>query len=141
MQPRKPNFGGLIVIGLLFYWLWSGGGVSLAPSAAPTVLIVKDTATQSGLPGAMTDSWNAKAVLDWAEQNCARDADGSVSFKVLDKDFDLSQIDLKYLQLLKDHPPERLPWLYISSGAHGTQGDPRPSIAEFLAELEKWRPR
>lgn len=143
-QPQsKPNLAGLIVVGLLVYWLYSNESPLLSPRPreAPTVLIVKDTATQSGLPAAMRDSWNAAAVLDWAEQHCARDADGSPSFKVIDKDFDLSQLDPKYAQLMTDYPPERLPHMWISSGPHGTRGDPRPNIEAFLAELEKWRPR
>lgn len=140
MQPAKPNYGALFVLGLCLYWFTSGGG-PLASHAPPTVLIVKDTATQSGLPGAMVDAWSAAAVLDWTEQHCARDADGSVSFKVIDKDFDLSQLDPKYAQLLRDSPPERYPWLYISSGPHGTRGDPRANVADFLAELQKWGPR
>ena len=49
--------------------------------------------------------------------------------------------DEKYAAIVKEKPPERYPWLYVSDGVGGEAGDPPIDKAGLMGVLRKWGPK
>lgn len=136
MKSKKSKlpliFAGLLVLAAC---LPSGGGGSpFGGGQKLSVMMVIEPENESALPISMTSSWNSKDVEEWMQANADE------PLQVVDKQR-LRELAGKFADVIKSHPPERYPWMYISNGSHGAQGDPPIDKEALLKELKEWGPK
>jgi hypothetical protein len=128
----KPNYSGLIVVALLFWFSQQSGAIG--PHQKPSVFIAIESNEKSSLPAGMVNSWGSAKV----RQHSATNWD---DFLVIDRSVIEGGSEpehAKYRDVLKQHPPKRLPCLYVSNGKHGASGDPPLSEDELIAIGKKY---
>ena len=129
----KPNYTGLVVVALLVWFSQQQPG-GIGPHQKPSVFIAIESSEKSSLPAGMVNSWRSKIVSDYA-------ADHWDDFLVIDRSLIEAGSEpehAKYRDVLTQHPPKRLPCLYVSNGKNGTRGDPPLSVDELIAIGKKY---
>jgi len=103
------------------------------------ILILTDSINFDDVNRGQVEAIYAKACRDWADAHCDRDAmTGQPEFRVLDRQSGFHEKDVKWKSVVTEYPPKRYPWMYLSNGVNGTQGDVRNSVSEQISLYKKW---
>jgi hypothetical protein len=136
-QQKKVLVVGVIVLLAVTWWSSRGGDITPRPKpiepSEVSVLIVNETADDVG-----DDVIYAAEIRQWVKGHCDKDANGAPEFRVLDKDADVSKMSQKFQEQFNLAKTKRLPYLAVSNGKQGADGDLPLTVEETLAVLKKW---
>lgn len=107
------------------------------------VLVVTDNSDPSQIDQRQVDAVQSTINRDYLDSHCDTSVDETTGksrpdYRILDKTARLLQEDNKWSQVVKDYPPPRYPWVYLSTGKAGTQGDVRLDYNEQGEIYRKW---
>jgi hypothetical protein len=116
-----------------------GGGLPFVPSTGEvSIAIVEETAERSLLPESQLSILNSTVLRDWAQTHCDKGAGGSPEFRVLDVDADVSNMPEKWREIVARAKGQSLPYLAVSTGRSGAEGDLPLTEAETMAVLRRY---
>jgi hypothetical protein len=103
------------------------------------LLIVEETADRPGLPADQLSIFTSTALRDYLDSHCAKLADGSKGYRIVDKD-DTSSLPPDF-QATAGLKRESTPWLYCTDGAKGLSCPLPASVDELLAKIRPYAER
>jgi hypothetical protein len=106
------------------------------PGAGLRVLFVYESKDLSKLPSAQVQMLTAKSVLDYLDAKCAKD-NGVPEYRKFDQNTDISRMSDVWKQAMV-RPRTTLPWLLISNGKDGYEGEWPKNTDELLKLLKRY---
>lgn len=101
------------------------------------VLIVFQDSELARLPAEQSQIRTAKAIRDYFQAKCVKEADGGPGARIWDVDT-VTEGDLPLWQTAFKRPRTSLPWIIISTGKTGHEGPLPKTVAETLELLKKY---
>lgn len=108
------------------------------PSTGPVaVLIMEETAERPLLPESQLQILNSTELREWLETRCDKDDDG-MQFRVVDKDADTQFMSKLWQERVAEAKSKPMPYLAVSNGKGGAEGDLPLSVDEVKAVVERY---
>ena len=101
------------------------------------VLIVFQDSELARLPPEQSQIRTAKAIRDYFQAKCVKEADGGPGARIWDVDT-VTDGDLPLWQAAFKRPRQSLPWIIISTGKTGFEGPLPKTVAETLDLLKRY---
>lgn len=145
MKPDPKTLLKLSFAALLAF-LWFHGVVSPVIDTTPGkfgLLIVTDDNDLASIDHRQVSAMQSTINRDYLDSHCDSGTDETTGksrpdYRIIDKTSRLLQEDNKWSRVYKANPPTRFPWVYISNGKAGTQGDVRLDVKEQGDLYKKW---
>lgn len=145
MQPNPKTLLKLSFAALLVF-LWFHGVVLPTNDVQPGkfgLLIVTDDENPNNIDYRQVNAMQSTINRDYLDAHCDSGTDeitgkARPDYRIVDKTSNLLQADNKWSQVIKANPPPRYPWMYISNGKVGVQGDVRLDYKEQGDLYKKW---
>lgn len=117
-----------------------GGGVNpfVPATGEVSVAIVEETAERSMLPESQLSILNSTKLREWAKAKCDKGASGQPEFRVLDVDADTSNMPEKWREIVGRAKGKPLPYLAVSTGRDGAEGDLPLTEGETMDVLRRY---
>lgn len=106
------------------------------PGAGLRVLFVYETKDLSKLPSAQVQMLTAKVVLDYLDAKCVKE-NGVPEYRKFDQNVDTRNMSEVWRQAMAK-PRKSIPWLLISNGKDGYEGEWPKNTDELLKLLKKY---
>ena len=112
------------------------GPVPPMPGQGFRVLIVLESRDLSTLPSSQVAALTAREVREYLNNKCVKEGN-QPAWRMWDKDTDISREDDHWKEAMK-RPRSTLPYVLISNGKDGYEGEMPKTTAELLALLKKY---
>jgi len=109
----------------------------VVPAAEFRLLVVEETGQRPGLPASQQGIFTSVPLRTYLKQHAAKLPDGSNGFRFCDQD-DVKSLPSGLREVVEQHPPQSLPWLYCTGGKEGVSCPLPGSVEELMAKVKPY---